>query len=155
MLACPHARRSMELGHFFGLLGNNLGFKLSWTWVQVLTLPFASTSRAKESSTNVGFLPCLPLRNSAPFFPVVHFCDLVIWTFSPTHPYQEAHGYAFYFLLPLVLFHKARISKTAREQSVFHGDLLSHPSPDVDVLLPLASWHVKKYIPSLSVCVSW
>jgi len=29
ILACPHARRRLELGHFFGLLGNNLDFKLS------------------------------------------------------------------------------------------------------------------------------
>lgn len=89
-LAWQYPRIRLELGHFFDLLGKNLGLKLSWILVQILTLPFANTSRAKESSTNIGFFPCLPLlRNSALFFPVDHFCDAIICMFSPTHPHKN------------------------------------------------------------------
>ena len=130
MLAWLYARSKLELGHFLDLLGNNPGLKPGWISVQVLILPFANTSRAKESSPNIGFFPCLPLlRHSALFFPVDHFCDAIICMFSPTHP-QEAHDYGFYSLLPLVYFQEARISQTTHEQSIFHGNLLTHFFPE-------------------------
>lgn len=43
---------------------------------------------------------------------------------------QKARGYGFYSLLPLVPFQEAKISKTAQERSVFHGDLLSRLFPE-------------------------
>lgn len=154
MLAWRYDRSKSELGHFLDLLGNNPGLKLSWILVQILTLPFANASRAKESSTTVACFPCLPLlRNSALFFSVYHFCDVIICMFSPTHPHKKHAVVDFTFCCPCFVFKKPGFHKQLMSSLYFMAIYYLTFLQNVDVLLLLVFWHVKKYIPSCPSCV--
>ena len=69
-------------------------------------------------------------------------------------PTQEAHGYGFYSLLPLVCFQEVRILETTHELSVCHGNLLSRFSPECECSITPGFLTCKKiYSFLLSLCV--
>lgn len=72
-------------------------------------------------------------------------------------PTQEARGCGFYLLLLLLCFQEARISQTTHEQPVFHGNLLSHLSPECGCFITsgfLTCEKVYSFLPQLCVPIT-